>query len=292
MLAVMATAVPVGAGSKVESAPLAGVIRIDGDDSDWQDVKLLYQEGGVRILGVTHDADNLYLMWRFGDERLARRILARGVMVWVNGDNKKKETFGLRYGGSVELSRELPPLDEGDLPEGSDPSRFMEMRHQLTICVPGYITLFDDSIEIEVPEDNPDGPRAASAFRDGLFVYEVKIPMVSIGGKVASLQADARRKLVVGVQVGGLSPDEMKEMQDRMRDPGNMGPVGMGGPGGGMGGGMRGGMGGPGGGGMGGGMMGRGGGPGGGGRGPMGPQDVLWMKVVLAPVAAGQTASQ
>lgn len=274
--------------SKYESAPIGYEITLDGDDSDWQDVELLYREDGVRLLGVAHDADNLYLMWRFGDERLARRVLARGVMVWVNGNAKKKETFGLRYGGSAAVSKALPPPEEKAFQEGPDPSQLRAMYRDFTLCEPGFITLFDPDLELDVPEDYPDGPQAASTYEDGLFVYEVKIPMTSIGGKIVKADTAAQRKLVVGIQVGGLSPAEMNETRERMseRSGAGMGPAGMG-PGGGMGGGMRGGMDGGMPGGMGGGMPGE---YGGGGQGRMGPQDVDWMKVELAPVPEAPTS--
>ena len=271
----------VRAGTKVESAPIGDDITVDGNASDWQGADLMYDEDGVRVLGIAHDADSLYLMWKFSDERLAREILVRGVMVWVNGDNKKKETFGLRYGGSEELSKALPPPEGKDFPEGPDPRHFAMMREQFTLCESGFITIFDGDRIAELPENGPDGPRAASALHDGVFVYEVEIPLTTVGGKVSSEAPATDRRVVVGVQVGGLTPDEQKEMRDRMGRGG--GPGGMGGPpGGGMGGpggGMWGGMGGPG-----GGMGGPRGGGVGGRSGKTGPQDVPWIKVILSPV--------
>ena len=266
----------VHAGASISNGIPDQSIVVDGDAPDWEGVELHYFEEGIRTVGVTHDADHLYVMWRFGDERLARRVLARGVTVWVNGDGKKKEIVGIRYPGSKLIVEALPPLESEQLPSGIDEGQAGRMRHEFTVCDPGVVTIFDGEVEIDLPEENENGPVAASAIHDGVFVYEMRIPFTTIGGEVASEAATDQRKVAVGLQVGGLSPAEQEAMQEKMREK-RLGD--------GMGGGMGGGMSGRGGGGMGPGMGGgRPGGPSGG-RTRMGDQEIEWLKIKLLPVA-------
>jgi hypothetical protein len=66
----------------------------------------LYLGESLHVVSAAHDDDNLYLMYRFSDERLARSVFTRGVLLWFNGDGKtknKEEVFGIRYAGSEEI---------------------------------------------------------------------------------------------------------------------------------------------------------------------------------------------
>lgn len=274
-------------GPKVDCSALAQPIVINGDAGDWEAIPFVYLEESVRVLAVANDADSLYVMFRFSDELLAQKILMGGVTVWVNGENKKKETFGVRYQGSQQLAESIksprPPMAElDDPPGGGRPGRggrpMARMRRE-----PGTLTVLENGGEYRdtLPEDNPYGPRAGSARADGVFVFELAIPLAMIGGEAAEGSPEKRRRVRVGLQIGGMSKGELEEMREAM--------------GGGQGG-FSGSFGGIGGGGGRGGGMGRGGGKGGGGRGGgrdggpmkrmMEEPEVVWLKVNLAPAMA------
>ncbi len=152
------------AGSSISSQPAGQSIVVDGDCSDWEGIELQYFGEGIRTVGLTHDADHLYVMWRYGDERVARQVLARGVTVWVNGDGKKKDVVGVRYPGSEAIAEALPPLEGDQLPPGVDEDRARRMRQELTVREPGFITIFEGEIETDLPEESESGPAAASGF--------------------------------------------------------------------------------------------------------------------------------
>jgi hypothetical protein len=266
------------AGSpEAHSATLERPIAIDGDARDWEEIPLLYLNDSVRVLSLANDADNLYLMFRFGDELLAREIVRGGVTVWVNGDNKKKESYGLRYHGSEQIASSLrgqrPPLDELDRPPFGDRADRQDPPSPLVRREPGTLTVLENEGESRatIPEDLPQGPRAASTLSDETYVYELRVPLSSVGGEVTLVSPERPRKLRVGIQIGGLSPKEREEMGG-----GRGFSAGFGGRGGGMG--PRGGT----------GRGGRGGGPGGDRRGGgrthrmMEETKVLWLKVALA----------
>ncbi|MCD4750562.1 MAG: hypothetical protein K8R59_14425 [Thermoanaerobaculales bacterium] len=260
------------AGTKLVSEPSPGKIMVDGLSTDWNDIDLRYLEKSLRTLGITHDAENLYLMWRFGDERLATMILARGVTVWVNGNAKMKETVGVRYSGSVALAQTLLLPNAGHFGEDSDTDQIQGMGRRFTPREPGVVTLLEGMTETDFAEDHPQGPSAASMRVKDIFCYELRIPLGLVGGRVAESPADEDRKLTLGIQIGGLSPSERYENKAIMgqMSGGGMSGGGMGGPGAGMDGGGR----------RGGGMTG-GHGRSGGGR--MTPPEVVWLKIDLKP---------
>jgi hypothetical protein len=241
-------------------------IIVDGHVSEWESLPFSYMETSLRVFAATHDEHTLYLMFRFSDERLARGLLARGVILWFNGNGKtknKNEAFGLRYNGSEDvasyLEEEAPDPSEAE----PDPRRERMMRtisHLRT--EPGELTIIRFGVKEVVPEGLTSGPAAASAVDDGVFIYEVSVPLMDIGGKVADAPATKKRRVAVGIQIGGTTEAERESIVDALEDSigrtgGFAGGTRGGSPGGGSGGGGFGGRGG------GGGMGGMGGGTGG-----------------------------
>jgi len=291
-----------GAAEKVESSPAGDRIVLDGDPSDWEGIPINYLKDSLHVSAIAHDDGSLYVMYRFADDGLARRLLMRGVTLWINGDGKtkkKKEEFAVRYPGSAQIAEHFEDEDDrrernraetegsGASGRGGPPPSLASMRQ-----VPGELTVIRMGMKESRDENDTPGPTAASAFNEGVFCYELKIPFADIGGKIADASPAKKRQVAIGVQIGGMTQAEMETLQAAMRK--EMGSAGgMGGRGGGMGGGPPSGMGGGGIGGMGGGMGaagGKGGGRGGGGmgagggdmRGQMDPE-IKWLSVTLHP---------
>ena len=248
----------VGGSISLESPAAGGRITVDGDPSDWDGFPTVYLEDSLRVVAASHDDDHLYLMYRFGDERLAERLLQRGVILWINGDGKTKnkdEAFGIRYTGSEVIGEFFKASnpddktgtepDEADLrkrPRGMD--RLAEHRPD-----PGKLTVIRYGVKDVIPEGLPLGPNAASAIHDGVFCYEFRIPLAEIGGKVADQKPSKKRKIAVGIQIGGTTDAERENIEVAIQDSLGRGGGPPSGDAGGMGGGGRGGMGGMGGGG-------------------------------------------
>jgi hypothetical protein len=286
---------------KIESSPAGDRIVLDGDPSDWEGVPVFYLKDSLHVSAIAHDDENLYLMYRFADETLARQLLMRGVTLWINGDGKtknKKEEFAVRYPGSEQIAdqfkeEELREQRYRAETEGSDtfdrsgpPPSLNGIRQ-----VPGQLTVIRMGLKETTDENDTTGPNAASAFNEGVFCYELKIPIADIGGKIAEASPAKKRQLAIGVQIGGMTQAEMESLQAAMKEKmGSMGGQG-GRGGGGMGGSAPSGMGGGGIGGMGGGMSGmggRGGGHGSGGMGGSGDDlrsrmdpEINWLSVTL-----------
>jgi len=239
-------------------------------------------------MAFTHDDDNLYFMYRFSDRELARRLLARGVILWLNGDGKtknKNERFGLRYGGSRQIADDFEAAGDGR-PEPPD-DRADRIREQLSgiRTEAGELTVIRMGTKEVGPEDSNEGSAAASAVDGESFCYELRIPIADIGGKVAEKAPAKQRKIAVGIQIGGMTEAERELVQSEMRQARDQMAAGRGsgGIGGMSGGGGLGGVGGA------GGMTHRGGmgGPGYGGERPQGgpglDPEIDWISVSMTP---------
>ena len=203
------------AAEKIESSPTGIGIVLDGDPSDWEGVPIIYLKDSLHVSAIAHDEDNLYLMYRFADEGLARRLLMRGVTLWINGDGKtknKKEEFAVRYPGSEQIAEQFEGEDPGQnryraetdesgkSGRGGPPPSLASMRQ-----VPGQLTVIRMGMKETVDENDTAGPTAASAFNEGVFCYELKIPFADIGGKIADASPAKKRQLAIGVQIGGMT---------------------------------------------------------------------------------------
>jgi hypothetical protein len=288
-LALLPAATPAAdAATTIESRPAIGPITLDGRPADWEGIPVVYLEESLRALAVTHDQDNLYLMYRFADERLARELLARGVILWVNSEGKTKnkdEAYGLRYGGSSQIERsfeEAPRPSQGNPPDDSHDDRRPPRPPgpERDRARPDELTRIRLGVKEPVAGTSDAEPAAASAAAEDGFCYELRIPIGDIGGKVAAQAPSETHTIAVGIQIGGLTQAEAEAMESA---PPEM-PGGGGAPPGG-GGGARGGMGGMGGPGGGGPPI---GGPPAGGPGGMKKRlapEITWLKVVLRPAS-------
>ena len=88
---------------KIQNKWQDGKISIDGDYSDWEDNDLQFFEETNAVIGSVNDAENLYIMFRFTDQKLARRIKRMGVTLWLDKEGKKNKNYGIRYTGSLDL---------------------------------------------------------------------------------------------------------------------------------------------------------------------------------------------
>ena len=176
---------------------------------------------------------------------------------------------------SLEATRttggEAPDRHRGGNSERPPREGMAEMRPEA-----GALVVIRDG-DKELVEDADTRFLAASTAVDGVYAYELGIPLDEIGGKISGASPAEQRKLAVGIQLGGLTEAEQDLLKEKMSEARNQGG-GMGGRGGGMGGGM---------GGRGGGMGGRtpsdeSGGGRGGGRPDLDPE-IDWLVVELPP---------
>ena len=127
-----------GAAEKYESTFTSQEMVLDGDPIDWQGIPIIYLEDSLHVMSIVHDDHNLYLIYRFANERLARQLMIRGVTLWISGNGKttkKKEEFAVRYPGSKQISEHLESEENTDGGDGGRRSPDAEIKW-LSVTLP------------------------------------------------------------------------------------------------------------------------------------------------------------
>jgi len=157
----------------VESQPPLHPITIDGRSDDWSGNLYILGEELVS-LGFMNDRENLYICLLAENDALRMRMMQAGLTVWVDPAGGKKKALGIRILPSPHSGGGLMPNPEDNRRE-KDASREEfsgEFQSKIEIIDPesGGIRRFD-------PE-NSGRIDIKAVPSSGLFVYELKIPLV------------------------------------------------------------------------------------------------------------------
>ena len=215
-------------------------IVVDGDDADWQDLKLYVEDWPVDI-GVANDADFLYLTLSTVDRSLQRQAIMRGFEVWIDPDGGKDRILGVRYpvgragmgrGGFRGRARG----DRGD--DFSRPEQLQEaFERLLSSQQPILLGKGEEKIRSLSMSSEKD-VRVMVVYADGRLVYEARFPLQG-QFPLPRLPAKDGKDIAIGFRTRHIEFD-----RSAMPNRGEFGGGGFGGAGGVGGGGRRGGFGG------------------------------------------------
>ncbi len=207
-------------------------VSVDGDNSDWSESSLTYFDKMQLVMGISNDEENLYVIYKFNDIALARRIQMRGVTLWFNADGKKNKNFGIQYYGDPSVNLMNP--EQAGFSNLSDEQR-AEFKTMPTDLL-GMVIVNDNSENIPLPTSNMNGISAMVRQTDGIFTYEFKVPLTTSEGRPYAINAKPGQKISFGLELGQPDMKEMQRMRSQMggMDPGNGGMQGRGRAGGGM----------------------------------------------------------
>lgn len=206
-------------GDKIQNQWADREIAIDGKYADWEGIAQYTLEDQNLVMGVANDANNLYLMFRGNDEQIARRIQMMGVTVWVDKENKKQKNYGINYTGSTDIhvshrpkiesdDRRLGEIDEQRTKEVEDRMAKMRDRRRDNLPGPGRIFIIEGDQKTERSEIALEGPVAGSAYDNGVFCFEFKLP-IPLGVKNG-------KELKLGLELGGMSKEDRNAMRKEM----------------------------------------------------------------------------
>ena len=223
------------ARTRVQAFAVAPV-TVDGNLADWKGVPIEYLENGPRVTAIAHDDRFLYVTFRFSDLDLARRVLSTGAIVWIDGTDKHDQDFGLRYRGNQTLVEALDAMEGGQTggsgrqsgppPGMPEPPPGMRETGGPPTGEPGPQRVALGALEVlrsgvsdeVIPGGvEPAGPAAACAVTDGVFIYELRIPLVEVWTPAAAGGEPNPAKIAVGFQMGGMTEAEREAMSKRMR---------------------------------------------------------------------------
>ena len=122
---------------KIESTWMQNPITLDGDGFEWPASGLVYVEDIRGVIGASNSDSVLSVMFRFRDDRTARKAMMGGVTVWWSRSGEKSKDIGVRYAGKFnidEMTAEPPnPGDIGDMGDMGDMGEMGDMRGRFTI---------------------------------------------------------------------------------------------------------------------------------------------------------------
>lgn len=243
-------------------------IVIDGDGSEWPISHMTYMEETRGVIGVANDDSTLYLLFRFRDEKTARKAMVGGVTAWWSPRGTKDREVGLRFAPVVSLrdimhaQRPSPAETEGELePEHVRPDSglrggprsgvrgdrewmgFGRGFGRPTVPAPEEgvlhreVLLVTSEDPVGTPEWGDRRLRVQTGYRKGTYTYELALPL-GAGESGIGIAAEGGVKVHFAVRVGGI-PEEDRDLvtQNAPRPPGpDEGEGAGGGPSGGEGG--------------------------------------------------------
>ena len=198
----------------VPSGPAPNPMSIDGDAREWEGALRPVPEESGLSMGLRNDADALYLVVVAGDAWQARRLAARGLTVWLNGEGTTRKAYGLAFpaglGSDGERGRVRPGVLD-DAPPRPDPDRRERLREQFLLSL-DRIGVTRDGAEESVAVGGTAGLEAAATWTpDGLTV-EFRVPLQS-GPYAVGLPAGAA--LGLGLELGEVAGADRMRLRGR-----------------------------------------------------------------------------
>lgn len=214
-------------------------IVIDGDATDWRGLTTYVEKGNIAV-GVTNDADDLFICLHSPTSEVAEQIVMRGLTVWFDPEGGFDKRFGIRCpmgGGEMRKRGDRGEMDRGAM-KNAIAGMVDQAANQIELLGPdnlGYGTFAAGDVQ---------GLEIALGYVNGRIIYELRLPLEKTEEQPYALGVNWEKKVGIGFQTPEFDMEAMREeMGEAMGDrpPGGGGGPG-GGPGGGMGGDAGGGM--------------------------------------------------
>jgi hypothetical protein len=194
---------------KLESSWAPRQAAADGVPTEWEGKTTFIESPNVAV-SVMNDRDNLYLLLATPNSRLAAEMMVRGLAVWFDPTGGKARTFGIRcpVGAGHSSGREswTPPGGGTATPERERIEKiFAQAGAQLEIVgeagpqAGGALASGTDGIEV------------ALAYSGGMFVYELRLPLVRDDAHPYAVGAQAGKPLGLGFEIPEIDRDAMRE---------------------------------------------------------------------------------
>ncbi len=207
IFAVAAAAKTAQVQSRWQKTPL----KIDGDISDWL-APAFNAEKSVQVdYAFGNDAENLYLIFVFKDQKYLSSLAQTGFTVWFNDQGKKKKTLGVRFQKKTLPAAEVIAVMEkknGPLSE----ERKKEMLAKPAYIVNQFVAVNgDDEDQTELVFKQGPLPEFTSLAASGRLAFEFRIPI----GPGNGLTLSAGKAVLVGFDWGGLTREMRQERLQR-----------------------------------------------------------------------------
>jgi hypothetical protein len=229
---------------ELESLWFAGPITIDGGSSEWRGA-LYYLEDEKASLGIKNNGEDLYMCLITQDPTLIRQTLSLGLVLWIDPAGGKRKSIGINYPIGA---RERVKMGRGSDPEGREPEQIRENLRKASLESLDKLRFLDpEGVVLDLRElDQLEGMEIAVKVSQGMFVYELRLPLISDPSLPFVLSLRTGQKIGMGLEIPKVDREEVWQSLGGGRGgslpggtTGGRSGGGMGGKGGRGGGGMR-----------------------------------------------------
>ena len=192
-------------------------LKIDGDRGDWMAPSVNFEKSVQVDYAFCNDAENLYLVFIFKDQKYLSSIAKTGMTIWVNTEGKKKNVLGVRFQKKTLAAADLiAAMEKKNGPLPADKKNDILSKPAYTINQFTVINK-DEEDQTALVFKEMSEPEFAALPAPGRLVFEFKLPIGPVGG----LGLDAGKTVMVGFDWGGRTKEMRQEMvQDGSYEPG------------------------------------------------------------------------
>jgi len=190
-------------------------ITVDGKNADWLGTMLFFEEDNVSV-GLLNDENFFYICMIAEDQFMRTQIMRQGFTLWFDPDGGKKKTFGIKYPLRMQASGMSMRRDEQSMERSSQAPRRPMI--ELEILGPGK-----DELK-KMPIAEAKGIDIIVEFSSGMFVYELKVPLIQSEQYPYAIGAEAGSSVGIGLEMSKMEKSDMREQMSGGRRGG--GPSG------------------------------------------------------------------
>lgn len=191
-------------------------IAIDGRSTDWEAVPLHRLEALQASMGLSNDAEAIYLLINIANPMMAQRVLSRGISLSFAEVNVKKPYLTLQYTGSDTALAAASPTDSfWEILTPDQKKRFLKQQ----IKEKNRIRIVQNGKTILIPPDCTQGPAAAVILQGGSLGYEFKIPVQSKVNGSYAVKSQPGEHIEIAIELGPPAGEEHQMMDFVGRNP-------------------------------------------------------------------------
>jgi hypothetical protein len=204
--------------TQVQSHWSAEPVKVDGEMTEWPSGSTVYFEDSGVQLGLRNDSQNLYILFRFGNQAWARAIRMGGLTLWLDDSGKKNKDFGIRYAGGPSPSEmqkmEMP--NRGGFLDSLTPEQQQRLIDMQTAAAHQIIVINKKSDqEITISADGSSGPSVSFGSPQGTYTYEFSIPLQKSDVSHYGIGAQSGQAICLGLEWGGISDGDRQRMMHK-----------------------------------------------------------------------------
>jgi len=207
IFSVMAAAKTAQVQSRWQKTPL----KIDGDISDWLAPSFNAEKSVQVDYAFGNDAENLYLIFVFKDQKYLSSLAQTGFTIWFNDQGKKKKTLGVRFQKKTLSAAELiAVLEKKNGPLAEEKKK--EMLAKSAYIINQFLAVNgDNQDQTALVFKQAPLPEFTSLAGSGRLAFEFRIPI----GPGNGLNLAAGKTVLVGFDWGGSTKEMRRELLQR-----------------------------------------------------------------------------